>query len=118
MRFTMSVTNLPPANVDTCMFSDTFSFFMHLPNSICDCGNIPSFNLYPNPATNEFSINYSGIEGVKIEIADVLGKKVKEVKLNSNTQKISMDEIPAGVYFISLLNAGGKKLVIRKLVKD
>lgn len=118
MRFTMSVTNLPPANVDTCMFSDTFSFFMHMPNSICDCEYFPSFNIYPNPATNELSINYSGADGDKIEIADLLGRKWKEIKLNSTTKKISLTEIPAGVYFLSLYNADERKLTVKKFVKQ
>ena len=118
MRFTISVTNLPPANVDTCWFTDTLFLLMNVPNSICDCENFPTFNLFPNPAANNFSLKYDGTDASSLEIIDMTGRKLKEVKLISTAQEISIAEFSSGVYFISILNAAGKNIMNRRLVKE
>ena len=77
-------------------------------------------NVFPNPATSVVSIDYnlnSSFQKSKIIFYDVLGKEVKEVKLNDNqgTAKISTDDMFAGIYFYSL-TMDSKIVATKKLV--
>lgn len=76
-----------------------------------------SLSIYPQPASNNLTINYDG----KIEhmsITDMLGKKV--VALNgkyANRKIYDISNIPAGNYIITLIADGqpiNKRLTISK----
>ncbi len=74
-----------------------------------------SINVYPNPATNTFTIDYSGLQGqALVNIYDLTGRMVMS-KVMEN--KITMDasSLKAGIYNINITNAEGvvnKRLVI------
>lgn len=79
-------------------------------------------NAYPNPAINKFNIDYNfdtNINKASLKIVNLLGSVVKEVEIDQNSNKLSMDisNLDAGVYFYSIVVNNEvfqtKKLVIR-----
>lgn len=65
-------------------------------------------HLYPNPTSTEFSLllNEDILDPV-VTIIDLIGKKVKEVKLNGKHSIISVRDLKAGVYFVKIESVKG-----------
>ncbi|MBP1841219.1 DUF7594 domain-containing protein [Formosa algae] len=69
--------------------------------------------LYPNPATNQFSISRAA--GANMAIYNVLGKLVLKTQIQDNEQTIDVSQFNSGIYFVRLNNNGilsTKKLII------
>ncbi len=83
---------------------------------------VASFNIeaYPNPATTVANIHYSldsQTENNKVLLFNMLGAKVKEIKLDDKEGVLKLNTVGlnSGVYFYQLV-ADGKKLASKKLV--
>lgn len=78
-----------------------------------------AFSSYPNPANDNFYINFQGNEGVNfgLVIYNVVGEEVMRKSLSNGTNKINVDALNNGVYFYSIVTNDDvietKKLVIR-----
>lgn len=76
--------------------------------------------LFPNPAREAVNVIFDGRAGVKtIAIYNLIGKLVSPVYRPSgtnNSAKIDINEMPAGVYFIRLMNAQGHVVATRRFV--
>lgn len=71
-----------------------------------------SLKVYPNPTTNEVTIDANSKIN-KIELYDLTGKKVKE----NNTNKIYLDAFPKGIYILKIYPEKGlpiEKKIIKK----
>jgi hypothetical protein len=76
---------------------------------------------YPNPVSTDFSVRYhmNSFAKSEITITDVLGKRVKEVKLSDKegTVTINTSQLNEGIYFYSLIVnnqvTATRKIVIR-----
>lgn len=87
------------------------------PVSVNELEKITDFNLYPNPAQHfiNFSLNQ---KPESVQIKDVLGKEI-EVSFTegqSNQYKIQFNNLPKGVYFISIKTTDG--LINTKFIKE
>ncbi len=76
------------------------------------------FNLYPNPATNFFTLEYRSLLSSQVVIYNSAGQHMKTFRLPS-AQTIARHQIPisylgAGIYFIRILNK--EKTVTKKLL--
>lgn len=74
--------------------------------------DIENFKCYPNPATNQITIE--GVtQGENIEIINITGIKVKEFKAISNRQEINIEDLNSGIYFVK---SGEKtaKIIVEK----
>lgn len=73
------------------------------------------FTCYPNPANQSLMIQTKTAEG-EIKISDLSGRLVLSQMMKNETNSISTENIPAGVYFIKLFNGnqliGTQKLII------
>lgn len=70
--------------------------------------------IYPNPFSNAFSI--SSIENIKtVYLRSITGEQLLERKINDKIAKINMQNLPAGIYPLSVETDKGIK--IYKLVK-
>ena len=76
--------------------------------------NISGFSIYPNPTRTIFNINSNNIEIKKIEIYDVLGKKVW-VTIENNTQ-IDISSLDNGLYIVNIQTKQG--VLVKKVVKE
>ncbi len=77
-------------------------------------------NAYPNPASNNATVNYSyssEVNKASIVVNDLLGKLVKEIPLSDNQGKVSIitADISNGIYLYSL-QLNGTIVNTRKLI--
>jgi hypothetical protein len=71
-------------------------------------------NAFPNPASNQLTINTTGIDGnVELRITDVLGKVVYDETVGT-TKKLDVSSFKNGVYLVTVLDKG--KLIKTKRV--
>lgn len=82
-------------------------------------------SVYPNPSTGEFTVKYDVQKraDIKIDIYDLKGDLIKAV-VNQPSQyegkyqvPVNLNELPAGIYFVNLINGEKKfteKVVIEK----
>ncbi len=57
-------------------------------------------NVYPNPATSDLTLEFASESTVKVEIYNVLGKKLKSTTHQGRQSKISVGDLTPGVYII------------------
>ena len=76
-----------PNYVDTVNYTASVDEFMQ-----------SSFSVYPNPADN-FVILQNAKVGNKVDLFDVVGKKVKSFHVESESQQMDISELKTGVYF-------------------
>ena len=77
------------------------------------------FKLIPNPATNNFKIQYSNakINDINIEIFDIQGRIVKQIKNLKNNHLVNTTDLSNGSYFVKIYDQdfnsiGNKKLIV------
>jgi hypothetical protein len=72
-------------------------------------------SLYPNPAHGTLNVNFDDDAGVKnIAVYNLIGKEVANYKVNGSSAQLDIDNIPAGIYLLRLLDAQGHVLATRK----
>jgi hypothetical protein len=72
--------------------------------------------IYPNPAKANVNVIFDASMGVKnIAIYNLIGKAVSVYKVNGNSAKLDLTEIPSGIYFVRLINSQGKIVATRKI---
>jgi len=75
--------------------------------------DIPGFNMYPNPVTNgRLTINTFSNADKKIQIFDILGKRIISTNLRGN--ELNVSKLNSGIYILKILEEG--KTATRKLV--
>ncbi len=62
--------------------------------------------IYPNPADDKLFVQ-SEIDS-KISVADILGKTFFHVQSKKDIERIEIDTLPAGAYFVTIENIHGK----------
>ena len=84
---------------------------------------LTSFSIYPNPATNEFTIAVGNLQSsvnnhLTIEMVDMLGKIVMK-SLNINTQtSINIEQLNKGMYFVKLIDGNGDMVYTQRVIKE
>ena len=76
-----------PNYVDTVNYTASVDEFMQ-----------SSFSVYPNPADNYIVLKNAKV-GDKVDLFDVVGKKVKSFNVESEIQQMDISELKTGVYF-------------------
>ena len=63
-----------------------------------------AIKIYPNPALDQFtlSIEIKNNEDHTLKIYDVIGKLISTEKIHQNDQKINVDKLNNGVYWIEV----------------
>ena len=76
------------------------------------------FTLLPNPAHHELYLDSSVLkDGAQIHIYDVIGQRMMCQGLIEPKQTVSVSELKAGVYFLTVRFANGESIT-RKFIKD
>jgi hypothetical protein len=76
-------------------------------------------DLYPNPANTNFTIDLAAFANnmVKIEMYDVLGKRVANYgSIKTNQFNVNRNNLPAGVYFVKITS--GQNAVTKKIILE
>ena len=71
--------------------------------------------IYPNPATNEFSIRADGNNYTALTITNTMGQTVLQYAVSTPQQTYSVKDLPSGVYYVTLKGEGSTQQL--KLVK-
>ncbi|MBW7893369.1 MAG: T9SS type A sorting domain-containing protein [Chitinophagaceae bacterium] len=72
--------------------------------------------LYPNPTTGKFYITFSkAIDNAIIQVLDVNGKIVQQLKGNGTRLELDLSNQPSGTYFILIKSNG--KIINKKVLK-
>jgi len=86
------------------------------PNSVKSTDNLSEFKVYPNPVRGDLTIKLSNINGnSKIAIFNILGQKVKEIKINTEYSEINLDNLARGFYFLRI-TTNNQILPIKKIM--
>ena len=59
------------------------------------------FRIYPNPASGKITLSFSQPGNYEVKILDELGREVQSLLVNQES-KISIQELPSGVYFLEV----------------
>jgi hypothetical protein len=85
--------------------------------------NEVGFNMFPNPTTGKFVLQYNSnkeVKDVTVTVTGITGQKVFEKAYQKTerefSQEIDLSEMPRGVYYVEL-NAGGEKMMQKLTVK-
>ena len=82
--------------------SDTVSRFSSIS---LDVETIPSFNVFPNPATDKLFVRFNGWSGEKeIKLIDLTGRSVFIMKSVEEINEINISSFPKGIYIINVKN--------------
>ena len=75
-----------------------------------------SFNVYPNPSHNSWTVRTDNVNISSIKVYDVLGKSVLSIAPNANEAKINGSSLKSGLYFAQIKTEAGLSSI--KLVKQ
>ncbi len=81
--------------------------------------DVPTFDIYPNPASDKITIDYTGNVN-NMKLIDMMGKVLAEYILapGSTTKILDLTNFPEGIYLLRFVAADGrlygKKLVIQR----
>jgi len=82
-------------------------------NGINEITQLNSFFIYPNPATDFFTIHSDAeLQNGQIEIFNLLGDKKYSDELNGTRKKINIQNFAQGVYFVKAYKEGKSKIRI------
>jgi hypothetical protein len=76
-----------------------------------------TYRLFPNPATNYFYVGSS--KHIKeIKIYNVVGQQVSRLELGpSYSEKIRINRLPSGLYFIKLIRQDGNSIIHKHIFR-
>ena len=73
--------------------------------------------VFPNPTANFVELHISGdYESLNYELVDISGNIIEKSKINDDTEKIEMQMLPSGVYFLKVNNTN-KMVKTFRLIK-
>jgi hypothetical protein len=76
-------------------------------------------NIYPNPALNEINVQFGESLDIKnISVCNIIGQVLNVYKVSGNSARLSLENMPAGVYFVRLINSQGNVVATRKFNKQ
>ncbi len=61
-----------------------------------------SFRIFPNPATSSLNLNWKGSERAEVEIISLNGHVVLSKTIDSQSTRLDINHLPAGIYVIRL----------------
>ncbi|MEO6830635.1 MAG: T9SS type A sorting domain-containing protein [Chitinophagaceae bacterium] len=110
----LSITTNTPAVNGVVFEENNTTFKGHLNNLGVSAGSLlQEVSIYPLPVESYFEINnLQRIPGQKVAIlVDIIGRTILSkttIDAAANTTRISMNELPAGLYFLELQTSEGK----------
>jgi hypothetical protein len=99
-----------------CVSTDSLT--CNTPDAINENNINNKIKIFPNPATDELTIDFALTDKSYFELYDVIGAKRKAVILDIGTQtkRIGLTDIDSGLYFYSVVDRKGNRIKTGKLV--
>jgi hypothetical protein len=98
----------------------TFVICKVIPSAVQNIANAsePNISLYPNPARDEINVVYEGTDVKNIGVYNIIGKLITVYKVNGRSANLNLENTPAGIYFVKLMNGNGQVVATRKFTKQ
>ncbi len=97
-------------------YVDNVNIYSSGVNSLNNIINDAVISIYPNPATEELSINTENINLTSITFIDNVGRTVKEINTTQKENKIAISDLATGIYTVKLASPVG--IAIQKFIKQ
>ncbi len=75
-----------------------------------------TFDVFPNPFTDELTISKRDNHSVKGEIYNITGELIKQFTINTNTKHLDVSNLKAGVYILKLME-NSSVVFTQKIIK-
>lgn len=98
----------PPGNYYVNQFAQLCFF-----DNVAALVSLNEINIFPNPATNQITIEKSGDDIAVATISDNLGKVVKVIICSSDQTTVRLDNISAGVYNLKIGEQSKLLVIVR-----
>lgn len=72
--------------------------------------------IFPNPFSNNFTINYEPISKTRVEVFSLMGIKIANQSIVQKQTILDLSNQPNGVYFVKVTD--GSKILVKKVVKQ
>jgi hypothetical protein len=85
-------------------------------NSLLGSSDVESenFNLYPNPAKNNLTVNSKNEPLKQIEVFNVLGQRIISLNFSSSlSENIDVSSLNTGMYLVKINSLTTKRLIVR-----
>jgi hypothetical protein len=105
----------PDAN--NCTANDSVMVVVGLCSGIKEVVNPNIFKIFPNPANDYFIIKTESADAFNLKITDASGKLIQNRQLNGVSNRINIDNLAKGIYFIEVQDAGSY-IYRQKLIKQ
>ena len=107
--------NLADVN-NSASSKDVVFAFSKWPTSVSNVNQITDdVSIYPNPAKGDINVVFNGNAGIKnISVYNLIGKVVSVYKVNGNSAKLDLSNMPSGIYFMRLVDNTGRIVATRK----
>ncbi len=120
-RYTLQFADLE-ANLDTVFYYMEFAPATEDPLGFEEVANQTIFLVYPNPTSGLVKIELGAEAGSKvmqIQLLNISGQTIRKEAFTKSRQIITLDlqGQPSGTYIIKLLNAEGKTIGVKRIVK-
>jgi hypothetical protein len=86
----------------------------------CHQNGVPTIITYPNPSSNDFTIDFGGSEmkgDVQLSILNTEGKEISNREINLeegvNTYQINNMELQPGIYYLKIVDTTGRSFIIK-----
>jgi len=78
------------------------------PSSISDLSSASQFKVYPNPISNQFSIEFKDAD-YSWKLVDAFGRTIREADLSESKELVEIDSsnLPSGMYLLGINTADG-----------
>lgn len=82
-----------------------------------------SIKVFPNPTKHNIAVHISGVQKEvvgKLLLADLRGHVLKTVRWDPSTsvQTIDFQELHAGIYLLEIIQQDGRRMAVKKIVKE
>jgi hypothetical protein len=90
------------------------------PTSVGTVKAASEVSLYPNPASTSVNVVYEAAADIKnIAVYSIIGRQMAMYRANgNNSASMNVENMPAGIYFVRLLNSKGDIVATRKFTKQ
>jgi len=65
--------------------------------------------IYPNPASEQITLDLGDIENCRLQIIDITGRMLKQYLIHSNRTVIPLTQFESGAYFFVIDNGISRK---------
>lgn len=72
--------------------------------------------IYPNPFTDELTIQTSGNREYSVELTTITGRTVYQSKMEGNSHRINLSELSSGIYLVQMKS--DNIVTVRKVIKQ